>query len=61
MTPNPDARRRQLQGRLPDGRPVREEHLTFARGTRVYQLSVIGTSPSAAATREFLASALLQP
>jgi len=61
MTPNPDARRRQLQGRLPDGRPVREEHLTFAKGTRVYQISVIGAAPPAAAVQTFFASAALRP
>jgi hypothetical protein len=61
MTPNPDARRRQLQGRLPDGRPVHEEHLTFARGTRVYQLSVLGPAPAAAAVQAYFASATLQP
>ena len=61
MTPNPDARRRLLHGRLPDGTPVREEQVTFAKGTRVFQATVIGTAPSAAAVREFLASAALRP
>jgi hypothetical protein len=61
MSPNPDARRRQLQGRLPDGRPVREEHLTFARGTRVYQLSVVGAAPPPAAVQSFFESATLRP
>lgn len=61
MTPSPEARRRQLQGQLPDGRPVREEHLTFAKGTRVYQVSVVGTAPSAAAVQTFFTSATLRP
>lgn len=42
MTPNAEARRLRLQGRLPDGTAVREEVVTFARGTRVFQATVVG-------------------
>ena len=47
MTPNPHAQRLHLQGRLPDGSAVREELVTFVRGTRVYQATVIGPAPAA--------------
>ncbi len=42
MTPNPAARRWQLQGRLPDGQAVAEQVQVFAHGARVFQAAVIG-------------------
>ena len=42
MTPNPEARRWRLQGRLPDGQAVAEQVQVFAHGTRVFQAAVIG-------------------
>lgn len=42
MTPNPDARRWRLQGRLPGGQAVTEQVQVFAHGTRVFQAAVIG-------------------
>lgn len=54
MTPNPYARRWPLRGRLPDGTPVSEEVLTFAKGTRVFQATVIGPAPPPEAVRVFL-------
>lgn len=46
MTPNPEARRLRFQGRLPDGTAVREDVVTFARGTRVFQATVVGPAPA---------------
>lgn len=42
MTPNPQARRIRIDGRLPDGTVVREELLLFVRGTVVFQATVLG-------------------
>ncbi len=42
MTPNPQAGRRALAGRLSDGRLVEEEVAVFARGTRVFQATMVG-------------------
>lgn len=53
MTPNPQARRWALRGRLPDGTAVAEEVLTFAKGTRVFQATVIGPAPAPEAVRVF--------
>ena len=49
MTPGPSARRIWLDGRLPDATPVREQAALFARGTHVYQASVLGPRPEVAA------------
>ncbi|MGE5114980.1 MAG: hypothetical protein ACM3N6_00655 [Betaproteobacteria bacterium] len=40
-TPGPGAARVHISGRLPDGKPVAIEAAFFARGTRVFQASVI--------------------
>ena len=53
MTPNAEARVLQLQGRLPDGQPVREQVLVFAHGLRVFQASVVGPLADAAHARPF--------
>lgn len=53
MTPNSHAQRVQLQGRLPDGRAVREELVTFAKGTHVYQATVIGPAPATESVNVF--------
>lgn len=53
MTPNPQARRWQLQGSLPDGTVVREEVVTFAKGTQVFQATVLGASPAAESVATF--------
>ena len=42
MTPNDQAARWQIAGRLPDGRTLQEQAAFFAYGTRVYQATVIG-------------------
>jgi hypothetical protein len=41
-TPNPAAGRVSLSGRLPDGQPVLEQVAVFARGTWVFQATVVG-------------------
>ncbi len=42
MTPQPAARWWRVQGRLPDGQPVREQVLVFAQGMRVFQATLVG-------------------
>lgn len=42
MTPNPNAGLLDLQGRGPDGQPLRFKALFFAHGSRVFQASVLG-------------------
>ncbi len=42
MTPNPQARRWAIDGRRPDGTPVREEVAFFVKGLRVFQATVVG-------------------
>lgn len=61
MTPNAEARRLRLQGRLPDGSEVREEVVTFARGTRVFQATVVGPSPAPESIAVFFDSLTLPP
>lgn len=42
MTPNPQAERLRIAGKRPDGQAVLLESGFYARGTRVYQASVMG-------------------
>jgi len=42
MTPNAQAVRLWLTGRMPDETPVKEQAVLFVRGTRVYQAVVLG-------------------
>lgn len=53
MTPNPQARRLSLVGRLPDGATVEAHAAFFAKGLRVYQATVIGTAPAPQVTQTF--------
>jgi hypothetical protein len=53
MTPNAGALWWQLQGRLPDGGPVREQVLVFAHGLRVFQATVVGPSTGEAQAKPF--------
>jgi hypothetical protein len=46
MTPNVQARRFELAGRLPSGNATVEHVAVFARGTRIYQATVIGSRPA---------------
>jgi hypothetical protein len=41
-TPNPKAGRFEFDGQLPDGTKVREQLAVFAKGTRVFQATVLG-------------------
>ena len=50
------AQRFTVEGRRPDGRPVREHALQFAHGTRVVQLAALGGAPSADALETFFGS-----
>jgi hypothetical protein len=55
-TPNPASTREQLAGRLPDGQAVFEQLAVFARGTVVYQATVLGSSVPAEAADTFFAA-----
>ena len=46
MTPNQQAARVTIVGKLPDGAVVQEHAVFFARGLRVYQATVIGAKPA---------------
>lgn len=52
-TPNDEAARLALRGRLPDGAAVAEHAVFFARGATLYQASVIGAKPPAEAVETF--------
>ncbi len=51
-TPNPHSARLEIHGRLPDGRNVTEQLAVFARGTQIFQATVLGEQvpPQAADT-----------
>ena len=53
MTPNEQAVRVLITGRLPDGAPVQEHAAFFVHGLRVYSASVIGAKPSPTAVEAF--------
>ena len=55
MTLNVRAEKLQLQGRGADGQPVREEVVFFAKGTRVYQATVVGSRIDLEAADTFFA------
>jgi hypothetical protein len=56
MTPHPQAGLVVLSGRLPDGAPVQEQAVFFARGLRVYQAGVIGARLEGDGAQTFLAA-----
>ena len=60
-TPNPASQRVQWQGRLPDGRAVSGQSAVFAKGTRVFQASVVADKPAAEAMETFFASLRFVP
>lgn len=60
MTPNPQARRLSLAGRLADGRSVQEQVAVFSRGTWVYQATVVGPGLTQDAVDTFLGALRLQ-
>jgi hypothetical protein len=53
MTPNEAARRVDIKGKLPDGTAVRQQAGFFARGTYVYQASIVGPKPEDEASDNF--------
>ena len=59
--PNPQARRIVVEGRLPDGRGVRQHAVVFAVATRVVQLSVVGSVPVDEDVDTFFASVRVSP
>lgn len=52
-TPNPQAQRIALQGLRPDGQPLQAQVAVFAKGTRVYQATVLGRRLDAQAADTF--------
>lgn len=60
-TPNPLSRQVQLSGRLPDGKAVNARLAVFAKGTRVFQATLIGTHWPAQAPEMFFSSLRLHP
>jgi hypothetical protein len=60
-TPNPGSRRLDLSGRMPDGRAVDERLALFAKGTRVFQATVLGERVDADAAESFFASLRVAP
>ena len=56
MTPQPAARWWRVQGRLPDGQPVREQVLVFAQGMRVFQATLVGPLADEALAKAFFDS-----
>ncbi len=55
MTPNEQAARVSVTGRLPDGAAVQEHAAFFTRGLRVYQATVIGAAPAPQTVDLFIA------
>lgn len=55
-TPNPEAKRCGIAGKLPDGQAIAEHLGVFAVGTRVAQVTVIGSRAPDEAVNTFLAS-----
>ena len=53
MTPNDQAGRLVVAGRLPDGSPVQEHAAFFVHGLRVYSATVLGAKPSPEAVETF--------
>jgi hypothetical protein len=56
MTPNENAVRLTIAGRLPDGAAVEEQALIFTKGLRVYQASMVGRAIPAEAAEAFVSS-----
>jgi len=56
MTPNPHAVRLRAVGTRPDGSAVTVEAAVFAKGTRVFQASMVGGKPDAQSSQTFFSS-----
>ena len=61
MTPNPQAGRHALSGRLANGQRVEEQSAAFARGTRVFQATMVGANLDAEAVDMFFGALRLSP
>lgn len=61
MTPSPQARRLQLAGRLPSGGPAKVAAALFARGTHVFQATVVGPRLDTNAVDTFFAGVAFPP
>lgn len=61
MAPQAQAVRSSIAGKRPDGTPVVDQSLLFARGTRVFHAAALGGEPSAQATETFFDGLKLQP
>jgi len=60
MTPNPQAGRRALAGRLVDGQLVEEQVAVFAHGTRVFQATMVGAKLEVEAMDTFFGALRMQ-
>jgi hypothetical protein len=60
-TPNAASRRVQFSGRLGDGTSVQEQVAVFARGTRVFQVTVLGPQLPAEGAETFFGSVRAGP
>jgi hypothetical protein len=60
-TPQPGSGRTRLQGRRSDGQAVQMQTLVFARGTQVFQASVLGAALSDEAVEAYFASIRFPP
>lgn len=60
MTPQPEAAHLRLEARRPDGRALLQEAVVFARGTRVFQASVVGERLPEEPVETFLAGLALR-
>jgi hypothetical protein len=56
MTPNPQAERVRIEGKLPDGEAVTLDTGFFAKGTWVFQATVMGAKPGSEAVATFFDS-----
>lgn len=61
MTPQPQAVRFGVAGRLPDGTPIADQSVLFAQGARVFHAAALGGEPSAEALETFFGGLKLQP
>lgn len=61
MTPQPQATRQVFAGRLGDGQRVEEQVAVFARGTRVFQATVVGAQLDLQAVETFFGALRLSP
>lgn len=60
-TPNPVSGHRQFEGRMPDGRAVREQVAVFAKGTQVFQAVALGPTLEPESTSTFFGSMRFAP